>query len=547
MASPRLEYSSKRGASPGRGARARRAAGAERGFGAAFFLILIAAASLSLVTLLERSGLAVQRAGFEAEREQARYLALAGAEHAVWRLQHEACFLTRNQAALGTDSLGAGQYSYRVTGSDTRVRIEASGFAGSARYALERSIDRLPSPARAMLVYGPTEERESQAREYAAGAWGDAAPTAALAREMQWCVLRGAPGRRERLLASLDGDDVLQLQAWSGDASWRSLGALAAGCDHETRCFDIAYESLSGKALIAYRSGADGDLHFRLWNGAVLGPEQVLDLPSTGLLRWVTLVPRRDTDDIAVLAIASDKQLMGAVWKGSGFADLRLLATDLDASDFEVGAVTFVDAGGAALFAWFAANALGQAIYRDGWLPASSLAFAGEARGLRLVARPGFPEANLAILTSNRHLTVLTWKSGAWDITTLKTITTRASTDAWRCFDLAYTKDDFGLIVYGAANTTLLQASVWLPMFGWVASQGGPDLGGSVRTVQLCTDPAANLVHICASTQLVSGEVELRLAAWKNKWTALSSGTSCVPSDSGEPFMLSAQGDVCLP
>src|SRR5262249_15719336 len=91
--------------------------GGDQGFGVVYMLVLIAVASLARATLAERGGLAWVRADYDMQTEQARAYARAGAEHAVWRLGHEDCYLGSHAGETFNVAFAKGQYTYTVSGS----------------------------------------------------------------------------------------------------------------------------------------------------------------------------------------------------------------------------------------------------------------------------------------------------------------------------------------------------------------------------------------------------------------------------------------------
>lgn len=519
----------------------------ERGFGVAYFLVLMAVAVLVVLTLSERSVLALRRAGQEMERTRAQYLALSAAEHAIWRLQHDDCFLESEQGTTFLDSLGAGEYAYRVTGTPTDVLVEATGTLGKASYTLERRLTRLPSAARAMLAYGHMATKRPVIREFVAAAWGPETSTQAATKSIVWTVLRGCPTRRERLLATLDKEKRLDLQVWSSDA-WTDLGTLTSQTVVESRCFDLAYESLSGDALIAYRNDESGKLVHHVWDGHALGPAQILDLPLSGPIFWVALVTHARTDEIALLALGGDKKLVGAMWTGDDFVDLQLLDDRLVSVEFELAAATFLDLDRTALFAWTRNDTLYSRTWRDGWSPllTPGLRF-GRSRWMRLVARPGTTEALVASLQENRHIDALTWSGISWDPASLEQITDDAANTSRRCFDLAFSGDEVSLLVYGVRGSTTLQATAWTPVFGWVQALSGPDLEAEPRTVQLRNDPYAGLVHVVVYTKPEGSEREIHAGRWDGGWGGMTRLAKDVPESFQEGFMCAPGGAACIP
>jgi hypothetical protein len=522
----------------------------ERGFGAVYLLVLLSVAALLLAGLAERGVLGLARSRFAADGERARYLALAGAEHAVWRAHHEACFLEQNRNQDFTEVLGDGRYAYRVGGSLTDLVIEATGSVGDASHRVRRRLTRAPEPARAMVAYGIDDDELLEAREYHDDVWQTARPTDVEADKVLWTVLRGCPNRRERLLASLDANKEIYLQRWDGD-SWTALARLAND-GGGTRCFDVAYEQSSGQALVVYATGSDGDVHFRVWNGTTLSADQRLDLPFGSPVKWLAQSPRAGSDEIALLAIGNGKQLAVAIWNGNSFGAPNTLDSNLFTDDYEVAAVDWLEPSGAAVFAWntrvLSASTLRVALWRDAWLlTAVPTLPADKARFLRLVGHTSGDQARIAVLTENADLFTITAGLTGLGLPLELVSSNVASTDR-RCFDLEMTAAGTTLLAYARSGSgrPLMVTSSGAP--GWSAINFGPDLDADLETIQLRLDPATGIVHVGIAAVLKSDDrAQLQLLAWSGSWSAALADPPELPPDAPEPFMMSVEGDVCGP
>lgn len=522
----------------------------ERGFGAAFLLVLLGAAILMLLGLSERGGLVLGRVAGDLERERAHALAFAGAEHALWRVQHQPCFTEQSQGTTFSRTLNRGSYAYKVTGTWEHLWIESTGSVGRARYVLNRTLERRPGAARTMLASARAGNLEPESREFALGTWTPPVATDRATNDARWCILRGSPNDRQRLLATTAAAGALALQCWS-KGSWRFLTTLANDLPPTSRAFDIAYEQASGEALIAYAKGSSGDVVFRQWDGASLGPEQILDLPFGKTLRWVALAARPASDEIALLAIDDQPQLAAAIWNGVAFSSVRLLDTGLENAGSEAAAVTYLPKSGAALFAWTSQNpgpvrAAHGALWRDLWLPTTSTLLASDATQFaRLAAQPGEDAALFGLLSKDREVVVLGWSAGVFSLLP-SVLTSNAASTGHRCFDLAFTSDGTGFAVYAESGDGRPQAATWSPLLGWTSAAPGPDLGGELSTLQLRTDPRTRLVHGAFRVDPGGGDPEdLYAVRWTGNWSDATRLATDLPRNAFEAFMLATDGDAC--
>ena len=67
--------------------------------------------------------------------------------------------------------------------------------------------------------------------------------------------LEGCPIRKEVVAGVLDSNDDINLAVWKG-AAWGNQQTFTNTADSNYKCFDIAYESQSGDALVVGRYDA---------------------------------------------------------------------------------------------------------------------------------------------------------------------------------------------------------------------------------------------------------------------------------------------------
>jgi len=170
-----------------------------------------------------------------------------------------------------------------------------------------------------------------------------------------------APTRDEVIAGhiKLDGRlDIFTVTGGQDDAAddtaqWNKTGVTSAlTCDATTfgtcwRPFDIAYEALSGDAMVAFGINATtGTLQYCTYNGSAWSPASCTTpstftlTGSTGALRWVRLIPRGEglkgtrSDEILMIASDANSDIFAAIWDGSSWTELTTITTS--ASTFEI-------------------------------------------------------------------------------------------------------------------------------------------------------------------------------------------------------------------
>jgi hypothetical protein len=128
---------------------------------------------------------------------------------------------------------------------------------------------------------------------------------------LAWIELEANPisTSNEILMAAADEDELnLEAVRWSG-SSWGTpveLDANVGALSGLTRAFDIAYEGLSGEAIITHDRSA-GFIEYNIWNGATWGSAQSLPDPNdpSQQIDWHFLASDSDSDRIMLTTIGN--------------------------------------------------------------------------------------------------------------------------------------------------------------------------------------------------------------------------------------------------
>jgi len=190
------------------------------------------------------------------------------------------------------------------------------------------------------------------------------------------------------------------------------------------KCFNVAYETTSGRALLVYSRGTTtNEIGYKIWTyGSGWGSEQLLDLTyTTGIVYWISLAScpatragTADDNEIALIYIDANSDVHGYAWNGSTWSLMGETAVwDAYAGSptTEYVAVEYEQTTGEAMFAWSGSNA-NRNYYRtwDGTTLSAVtrfdiVAMGGSGNWITLKADPASDDLLFTVIDSHQTLT----------------------------------------------------------------------------------------------------------------------------------------------
>ncbi|BDG08846.1 cytochrome c3 family protein [Anaeromyxobacter paludicola] len=176
---------------------------------------------------------------------------------------------------------------------------------------------------------GATSTTPSGARYAGQGtsnAFGAPAPLPAGAANQTFVVVKASPTSGEYLAGYVTTAGVLYVLRYDG-TRWTSEWSAAVGGDGVNgRRFDIAYEKLSGRAVVVYsgNSASSYALRYRLWNPTTghWGTEQAFGTAQLyGTILWVKAASRGQSNQVAVGVSDTNGMLTALLWDGTSWGN----------------------------------------------------------------------------------------------------------------------------------------------------------------------------------------------------------------------------------
>ena len=192
----------------------------------------------------------------------------------------------------------------------------------------------------ARVAFGRPAEAFIQSRAFdpATDSFTAAGLTLPANAEIKWLVHRVSPLLQpEELVAVLSdtgNQTFLSVREWDG-RKWSEdaeapIASRIQSANTGERGFDLAYEQVSGEALIVY-SNDDANPRFRTLQGGRWSVEAPVFSPvlGTGTVLWVELVAKAGSDEIALVALDDQQTLFAAIWDGGAWTDPFLLGNQV--------------------------------------------------------------------------------------------------------------------------------------------------------------------------------------------------------------------------
>lgn len=203
----------------------------------------------------------------------------------------------------------------------------------------------------AMLVYGEGTNSIPRYRQWDGTAWSSEGTMLDVDAPIKWAVVRAATTREEYVAAIAGTDNDVNAQVFS-TGSWGNLQEMTISMGSvNARGFDVAYETLSGDALVVFCDG-DGNPSYYTWDGSTWTSGGAIGMTLGNNCEWLKLSADPVSDEI--VAMARDSVGTNAasyevrVWNGTAWASS---ATQGGArgSAYETMALNHEDSGGQAI------------------------------------------------------------------------------------------------------------------------------------------------------------------------------------------------------
>lgn len=336
-------------------------------------------------------------------------------------------------------------------------------------------------------------------RQWEGSLWSNEASMNTVSSGIKWIVMQSNPVRNEMILGTLDSDNDINIQIWDGSA-WGTAQELSSNENsYSRRGFDIAYEQISGDAMVVYNNN-NYVPRYRLWNGSAWSNEVAVNATGAGTnsIRWVRLIAKPNSDEILLAYLDYGYDLRAQIWNGSAWGSVQTLTTAVSTRNYQSFDVVYEQGTGNAKVVWGESNTIKYSTWNgSSWSTASTIFSDTYPYWIKLASDPNSNNILMSEQNGDNDIFASVWNGSGWS----PKLEIEQDTDSYnkRVMDVAFERfSGKGLIVWGDKTTTP-KYRTW-NNGSWSLEYSASDHGGDyTRWTKLSPDPFSNEIFLMTS------------------------------------------------
>lgn len=275
-------------------------------------------------------------------------------------------------------------------------------------------------PSGVLVAYGEGAVQTPRYRLWDGSVWSAEASAQNVGGTILWLATAAGTTRDEYILGTQDDQNDINFQVYDGVAgTWGNLQEVTTNIASTTeRGFDVAYETLSGRAIAVYCDG-DADPSYYIWNGTSWTSGGTIDVSSSINCGWIKLASNPTSNEIILVERNSDigaNSYEAQVWNGSTWGSPKILGR-MNEANHEGIAVQYEESGNQAVvvvsnnttsgFTWTAWDG-------SSWTAAATQALGDDFEWGTLRADVGSDALTLCYMDEDNDIGTLNWTGSAW-------------------------------------------------------------------------------------------------------------------------------------
>ncbi|WP_370574216.1 VWA domain-containing protein [Methanomethylovorans sp.] len=346
--------------------------------------------------------------------------------------------------------------------------------------------------------------------------WSSELSTNAVGGKPYFIVTASSPVKSEIIMGTLDHVNDFNVQIWNG-SSWGSVSEFSVSADSASRKgFDIAYEQVSGDAMVAYMDMGidDGIPRYRTWNGVSWSSAGAANAISSGSgdVGWVKMASDPFSDEILLITLDDSLDMRAQVWNGNSWGNSVSITNNAETYNYQCFDVIYEQQTGNALVVWTdgSSNTIKYRIWNgSSWSSENTISSfsSNSIYWIKMAADTNSNNVIMGIETGDYDIYVTSWNTTSWSLPIR--VETSLSDYNRRTMDVAFERESGkGLVVWGDSST-VPKYRTWNG--SWSSEASAFDLlDSSTRWVQLTPDPLSNDMFLITS----DGSNDINIQKW---------------------------------
>lgn len=244
-----------------------------------------------------------------------------------------------------------------------------------------------------------------------------AAVSTSFSSQVYWVRLRSKPSSDEIVAAWMCSDRKIYAKVWNGSSWGNEVQITSNARDAGKACFDIAYETQSGVAMVAHCDDNSSNPLYRVWNGSSWSSES--SMSSIGTYGYyLRLAPDPASDAILCAVQDQDNDLNVQYWNGSSWSGVSELETSINRNNMRQYDIAYENGGGEALIVYssdWSSNPRYRTWNGSSWSAESTCASVGDDQVvIKLTTGTSTGEVLVQMTNDSAHLDAFVWNGSSF-------------------------------------------------------------------------------------------------------------------------------------
>jgi len=345
-----------------------------------------------------------------------------------------------------------GDVSSLVRGDAMTISLSSSNITLSSgtKGGTTTSVSHLYETAEeALIAYSEESGSTLKYSAYATDAWTAGATAYTHSGPLYWKVAKTSPDNTKQVVVWVDTSATLYASVYNG-FTW-STSSLGTVSTYNYRCFDVAFEQVSGKLLVVAGSPTTKQINYWTYaNGTWSSYDPYIFSNAGGVIRWAKLASHPTSNEIGLMVVDATSYALGLIWNGSAWNNTKekRFTTSVESITTQAIAVEYMASGtnkGKAVFAWAETSWIRGWVWNGSDWDASYvsegvISTPGTKRWLRLSPDPNSDALILGYCYSSTiaDIYALRWTGTDWDTEVQIELSGGGNADYDRPFDVIF-------------------------------------------------------------------------------------------------------------